>query len=118
VLETVSYNIDAGRSTQLGSESDLVEIWYVRPGINWKIIKDWSCTTRFFYEHGKEGVGNIIGNSTENYDYYGGDLALNHELTKNITMSATYRLTMRSSDEEDNGYTQNLIGLRLTYHPK
>lgn len=118
VLENISYYIDAGRSTQLGTESDLTEIWYVRPGIEWNIIKDWTCTTGFFYEHGKEGTGNIVGNSTENYDYYGGDLALSHELTKRITLALTYRLTMRSSDENDSSYTQNLVGLRLTYHPK
>lgn len=118
IMEAVGYEVDAGRSTQLGTESDLTEIWYVRPSINWNIIKDWSCTTGFFYEHGKEGAGNIIGNSTENYDYYGGNLALRHELTKNLTLSLTYRLTMRSSDETDNGYTQNLVGLVLTYHPK
>jgi len=118
VLENVSYNLDAGRSTQLGTESDLTEIWYVRPNINWDIIQGWGCTTGFFYEHGKEGTGNIIGNSTENYDYYGGNLALTHELTKNISLSLTYRLTLRSSDENDSSYTQNLVGLRLTYHPK
>lgn len=117
VTEAITYSLTAGRAVQLGTQSDLNENWHVRPNINWNIIKDWAINTSLFYEHGKEGVGNVVGNVTETYDWYGGELILSHELTKHFSLSVNYRLTMRSSDTADNSYTQNLVGLQLTYHP-
>lgn len=117
-FDHVSYSIDAGRQVQLGTQSDLTENWYVRPNITWNIIKDWDLGTGFFYEHGKQGVGNITGNLNETYDWYGGSLNLQHQLSQSFSVGLNYRLTFRSSDIPNNGYTQNVIGLQLTYHPK
>jgi len=117
VTDAISYSLSAGHDVQLGTQSDLTETWHVRPNINWKIIKDWGINTAFFYEHGKEGLGNVIGNDTEIYDWYGGELTLGHELTKHFSMSINYRLTIRSSNAADSNYTQNLVGLQLSYHP-
>jgi hypothetical protein len=115
--DVISYSLTAGHSVSLGTQSDLNENWHVRPNINWRIIKGWDFNTGFFYEHGKEGLGNVTGNNTETYDWYGGDLSVQHALTKNLTISLNYRLTLRNSDTPDNSYTQNLVGLQLTYHP-
>ena len=122
ILESVSYSLAVGHETQLGIQSDLSEDDYVRPSITWRIIKDWDFNTGFFYEHGKQGVGSItIGpgnlNRSYAYDWYGGSLNLSHALTSRLSLSLNYRLTLRSSDEPDQTYTQNLVGLRLTYHP-
>jgi hypothetical protein len=114
----ITYSLDAGRQMQLGIESDLSESWYVRPNIRWSVIKDWDFVTAFFYEHGKQGVGNVTGNFKETYDWYGGELSLSHPLTESFSLAFNYRLTLRSSDQSDSGYTQNLVGFTLTYHPK
>lgn len=122
ILESLSYSLDVGHETQLGVESDLNEDDYVRPSITWKFIKDWDFTTRGFYEHGKQGVGSeTIGSGSlsqnDTYDYYGGSLTLNHALTSRFSLGLNYRITVRSSDQPDQSYTQNLVGLQLTYHP-
>ncbi len=123
ILESLSYSLAVGHETQLGVESDLSEDDYVRPNITWRIIKDWDFNTGLFYEHGKQGVGSVTtgpGNLNQNYtyDYYGGSLILNHALTSRLSLSLSYRLTLRSSDQPDQTYTQNLVGLQLTYHPR
>lgn len=114
----ITWSLDTGHSMQLGVESDLSESWYVRPNIRWSIIKDWDFVTAFFYEHGKQGVGNVRGNLKENYDWYGGELSVTHPLTKSLSLSFSYRLTVRSSDQSGSDYTQNLVGFTLIYQPK
>ena len=122
ILEFLSYSLAVGHETQLGVQSDLNEDDYVRPNITWKIIKDWDFSTGFFYEHGKQGVGSVFtgtGNLNQNYtyDWYGGSLTLSHALTRRLSLGLNYRLTLRSSDQPNQTYTQNLVGLQLTYHP-
>ncbi len=120
--ESLSYAIEAGHEVQLGIQSDLLEDWYIRPSITWKIIKGMNFTTAFFYEHGEQGVASIQNNLRENFDWYGGQLSLQQRLTKRFTVGAIYRLTLRTSSlpagVNQGGYTQNLIGLQLTYHPQ
>lgn len=117
ITEAIAYSVNAGHSIQLGIQSDLTEITYVRPNISWAIIKDWDINTGFFYEHGNQGIGNIVGNVTEIYDWYGGSLTVDHQFSKHFSGSAFYRLTLRHSNTPDNGYNQNLIGLQVNYRP-
>ena len=119
--DSVSYSLEVGRETQLGTSSDLVEDWYVRPNINWKIIKGFDFNTSLFYEHGDQGVGSsgsLPGYSNGNFDWYGGSLSLEHPLTSWLSLGLNYRITVRSSSTPNDGYTQNLVGLQLTYHHK
>ncbi len=121
--ESVQYALDAGHETTLGTYSDLNEDWYVRPNVTWMVVRDLTFNTDLFYQHGKQGEGStgyVPGSSIqkETYDWYGGDFSLRHPLTSHLDLSLTYRLTLRSSDQPNLGYTQNLVGLELTYHPK
>lgn len=117
----LKYSLDAGREVQLGSVSDLLEDWYVRPNVTWTVIKDLTITTFFFYEHGNQGVGstgNLPGYANGTFDWYGGGVSLQHALTARLALSLAYQCTQRSANGANNGYTQNLIALQLTYHPK
>ena len=118
VTKAISYSIDAGHELQLGVQSDLTEDWYVRPAVAWKFIKGLDFTTSLSYEHGKQGVGNIGGNLTENYEWLGANFSLSHALSSRFTISLNYRLTIRSSDIPSNEYTQNVVGLLLAYTPR
>jgi hypothetical protein len=116
--DAVNYALSAGHEMRLGIEADLIEDWYFRPNITWKIVKDLNLNTSLFYEHGNEGAGNVSGNLTETYDWYGGGLNISYPLMKKLTLNLNYRLTLRSSDIPDRDYAQNIVGLRLTYQPK
>jgi hypothetical protein len=45
-------------------------------------------------------------------------LSLEHPLTSWLSLGLNYRITVRSSSTPNDGYTQNLVGLQLTYHHK
>jgi len=116
--EVISYGFSAGRNVNLGVQSDAIEEWYLRPNVTWRIFKNISLNTGLTYEHGDQGVGDISGGLVEIYDWFGGTVGLNWPIMKRMTMGLNYRLTLRSSDLPDRGYTQNMIGLMLTYHPQ
>ena len=119
--DSISYSLDVGREVQSGAQSDLVEDWYVRPNITWKIINGLDVVTAISYEHGNQGVGSVgslPGSPNGTFDWYTGDLRIEHPLTSRLTLGLDYRLTVRSSGTPNDGYTQNLVGLQLTYRPK
>jgi Putative beta-barrel porin 2 len=116
--ESVAYQIEAGHEVQFGINSDLLEDWYVRPTVTWRFIRNLDFTTGLFYENGKQGVSNVSGNLAENFNWYGGQISLRHRLTKRFEIGALYRLTLRASNQASQSYTQNLVGIQLTYHPQ
>jgi hypothetical protein len=115
VSEAVSYFFSAGHEITAGIQSDVVEDYYFRPHITWRIIKDLGLNTSLFYEHGNQGEGNVTGNLTETFDWYGGTLALSYPLMKKLLVSLNYRLTLRSSDIPSRDYAQNVVGIKLSY---
>lgn len=118
LTEVVRYALSVGHEVRLGVQSDAIEDWYVRPSMEWNIIKNLGLQTFLTYEHGKAGVGNIQGNLTEEYDQFGGGLGLSHPITDRLTLALNYRLTLRSSNTASRDYTQNLVSLMLTYGPQ
>ncbi len=116
ITDAVSYSLDAGHEVQLGVQADMIEDWFVRANVNWSILKNLGLTTSLFYEHGNQGAGNVAGGLAETFDWYGGSLSLRHDLTKRLELSLNYRLTLRSSTSPNRGYSQNLVGLLLTYN--
>ena len=117
----LSYSLEVGREVQSSAQSDLVEDWYVRPAITWKVIKGLDVITSISYEHGDQGVGSVgslPGSPNGAFDWYTGELILQHPITSRFTLGLDYRLTVRSSGTPNDGYTQNMVGLQLTYHLK
>jgi hypothetical protein len=116
--EVMSYTFSAGRSARLGVEADVIEEWYLRPNLTWRFFKNISLTTGLSYEHGDQGVGNVSGGQVETYDWLGGTIGVNWPFMKRLSLGLNYRITFRDSDLPDQGYTQNLVGLILTYRPQ
>ena len=117
ITDTISYSLDGGHEVQLGIQSDAVEDWYARPSIHWNIFKNLGFNTSFSYEHGQQGVGNVIGNLSETYDWFGAEVSASYLIMKRLSLGLSYRLTVRSSNIASDEYTQNVIGLVLTYQP-
>lgn len=112
------YSMSAGHELRPGVEADTVEAWYVRPRVDWEFIKHWSLGAFFSYENGKQGNSNVPGVTAEHYEWSGIGLGLAHNLTSKLALGLNYRLTIRSSDFALREYTQNLVGLGLTYQFK
>jgi hypothetical protein len=117
LTDAFSYSLSVGRELRLGVESDTVKAWHVRPGVNWAFIKDWSLAASFFYENGMLG-SSIPGIPAEHYAWNGFDFGLAHNLTGKLSLGLNYRLTIRNSDFASREYTQNLVGVWLTYKLK
>lgn len=117
VTKAVTYGLDVGHEIQLGIYSDAIEDSYIRPNATWAISGRWTFAPSLFYEHGVQGAGNISGNLSETYDWFGGSFVLSYLLAKRLMVSLNYRYTVRSSTSSDLGYSQNSVGLKLSYHP-
>jgi len=111
VNEAVSYSLSAGHELRLGINSDTIEAYYVRPSINWRIVKDVSLTTYASYENGKQPGGLV----EEDYDHFGAGFSVGYQLMEKMRTSLNYRWTLRSSDAAGRDYSQNRVGLHLAY---
>jgi hypothetical protein len=116
--EFMSYNLSAGHELRLGIQSDAIQDWYVRPNITWNVLKHLSIQTGLFYEHGKEGTARLTGVTEDNYDWIGGNISLGYAFLRNAQVSLNYRVTFRSSNDTTREYTQNQVGLQLSYIPR
>jgi hypothetical protein len=114
--DEISYSLEAGHGIGRGIESDAVDSWFVRPNVNWNIVKNLGLNTYFSYEYGSQGVGNVTGNLTETYDWLSAGFTASYPLMKKFSLALTYRLTLRTSNALARDYTQNVVGLVLTYH--
>ena len=127
-----SYTLSTGHNLDLGVQSDADEVWGVNGGITWKFIRNFTFSPNFFFQHGKQGVGSTslvsvppgtglsnVGLLTqaETYNWYGCSIGFSYAFTKRLDASFTYQITERDSNVGGRGYTQNVIGLQITYHP-
>jgi len=114
----LSYSLSAGREIRPGTQSEFLADSYVRPSLNWTFIKDVTLGTSLFYEHGSEYGGLQSSDAETSYDWYGGSLSVSYSPTKRIKLSLNYRLTLRSSNVASREYTQNMVGLQISYTPQ
>jgi len=118
ITDFLSYSLSAGHEIRAGVQSDAIEDSYVRPNINWNVIKDVTLQTSFSYEHGTVGGGQQASLLEKSYDWYGGGLSLAYSPMKEVRLSLNYRLTLRSSNVPSREYTQNMVGLQIAYTPQ
>ena len=115
ITRFLSYSLSAGHEIQSGIQSDAVEDSYLRVSSKWQIIKNLGLNGSFSYEHGQNGVGNVAGNLSENFDWYTGSVGIDRQLTTRFRVGLNSRITYRSSNISLLEYTQALVGLQLTY---
>ena len=112
----MSYSFSAGHEINLGIYGDTTEDWYLRPNVNWKIVRNLTLNTSFSYQHGTQGVESLTGSLAENYDWLTWGLGLSYPLMKRLTVGLNYRLTLRTSNYAYREYNQNVVGIQLTYN--
>ena len=125
--DVVSYTLSAGHELTPGIYGDTMEDWYVRPAVNLKIIRDVTLNTSFSYQNGSQGIQvsyqngsqgipTPAGTPSENYDWYSWGLGVSYPFMKRLTLGLNYNLTLRTSNYANQEYTQNLVGLQLSYN--
>lgn len=115
VTDFFYYSLSAGRELRLGTEADFIKAWYVRPGIEWHLVHNLKLNAYLAYEHGDQGQPGQGGAVVETYDWMGMGFGLSQPITENLAATLRYRHTLRQSDKANREYTQNLVGILLTY---
>jgi len=118
ITSAISYSFSAGHELRLGMQADSIDDWYFRPSLTWNLLRAVALNAGVTYEHGTQSAQGVLGAGGENYDHVGGNLGLAYSVTKHLVATLAYRYTVRSSNVIFREYTQNLIGLQLTYEPR
>jgi hypothetical protein len=107
----IKHSLSFDRSTQLGINSDLVEIFTVRHSATWNIINNIGLSTSLSYEDGKSSGVTV----PEKFNRFTASLGLGYRVTQKLTTSLNYAYSIRHSDQAFRGYYQNVLTLNAGY---
>ncbi len=123
----LTHNIAVGHETQLGVNSNYVQLNYVRHTANWNIFYKTLLSTELFYEDADDsgGFGPLFAPVpgvpifnpfvAEHIHRYGGAITLGYQLTPHVTLGLRYQYTQKDSDQPLRDYRQNRIAFDGTY---
>lgn len=107
----IRQTLAAGHETQLGVNSNYITLNYVRHTLTLNLIRGTILSTEFFFEDAEESGGII----NEQFDRWGGAIALGYQLTPHVTLGLRYQYTTKDSDVLLRDYDQNRVSLDGTY---
>ena len=107
----ISQTLAAGHESQLGVDSNFVELNYVRHTATWNIINGVLLSTELFYEDGDDSGGLF----SEHIQRYGGAATFGYQLTPHVTLGLRYQYTQKQSDQPGRDYKQNRVAVDGTY---
>lgn len=118
ITKSITYSLSVGHELQPGIQANVIADWYARSTITWNILEHLTLATPLSYEHGRQSAQGFGGAASEVFDWVGAGLTVSYSILKNFRAGLTYRLTVRGSSVASQGYSQNLVGLQVTYSPK
>ena len=110
-----THRLTAGHESQLGVNSNYIQLNYVRHTATWNIINRTLLTTELFYEDAQESGGLLNQGRGEEAHRYGGALSLGYQLTRHVTLGARYQYTQKDSNVPFRDYEQNRVAIDGTY---
>ncbi len=110
-----THRLSAGHESQLGVNSNYIQLNYVRHTATWNILNKTLLSTELFYEDAEESGGFLNLGRGEELRRYGGALSLGYQLTRHVTLGARYQYTQKDSDVELRDYRQNRVSIDGTY---
>ncbi|HWM25007.1 MAG TPA: hypothetical protein VNP98_09280 [Chthoniobacterales bacterium] len=127
VNSVLTHSIAAGHETQLGVNSNYIQLNYVRHTANWNILYHTLLSTELFYEDAEDsgglgpaivpgpGVPLLNPFAAEDMTRYGGAITLGYQLTQHVTLGFRYQYIQKNSDLPLRDYSQNRVSLDGTY---
>ncbi len=110
----VSYAVDAGRQIRLGINSELIDLWYAHPRIEWRVIDQVGLGTHLAFENGTDSGTSLLV-ASERYTLLGGGINVTYRLMEKLLVGLDYDYTVKSSNISERNYHQNKIQLRFQY---
>lgn len=114
VNEVISYSIDAGRQVRLGVNSELIDIWYARPRIDWHLFEKIGLETHMTFETGTD-AGNPILHANERYTLLGGGIGTTYLVMEKVLLGVAYNYLFKDSDLAARNYHQHKVEVRIQY---
>ena len=110
----VNLYIDAGRQLRLGVNSDLIDLWYVRPRVGLRLFEKVSLEPHMVFEQGTDS-GNSVFVPNEQYTLLGGGISASCQLMEKVALSLGYDYAVKNSDVPERNYHQNRIQFQVRY---
>jgi hypothetical protein len=110
----VDFSIEAGRQLRLGVNSELIDLWYVRPRAGWKLFEKVTLGLHMIFEQGTDS-GNEIFTPKEHYTLLGGGLWGVYQLMEKVVLRFGYDYVVKNSDISTRNYHQNRVQLQVQY---
>ncbi|HEY0368233.1 MAG TPA: outer membrane beta-barrel protein [Chthoniobacterales bacterium] len=111
INSAVTQRLSVGHESQLGVNSNYIQLNYVRHTASWNIINKTLLSTELFYEDAQDSGGFV----DEHLHRYGGALSLGYQLTRHVTLGGRYQYTKKDSNVPFRDYEQNRVSLDGTY---
>lgn len=106
----VDYALGGGRSISFGFFGGTIDLYTARLLANWRVIRDFTLSTGFLYEHGQQ-----LSVDQENFDRFGPSIAIGHRFVENLSTSLSYQYFSRLSDLPDRDYDAHIANLSIRY---
>jgi len=108
----VDYTLSGGRNISFAFFGGTVDLYSVRWGADWHVLRKFSLNTGFEYDHGRQiGVGSVA----ETFDRYGPSVGLGRAITAQLSTVLSYQLFWRASNLPGNDYLNNVVSANLNY---
>jgi hypothetical protein len=110
----VDLALDAGRQLRLGVNSELIDLWYVRPHAGFKLFEKAGLDMHVVFEQGTD-TGNSLLVANERYTFLGGGLGTSYQLMEKVVLRLGYDYFVKTSDIAFRSYHQNRIQFTVQY---
>ncbi len=105
-----THRIAFQRSNEVGILNERYEINRLEYGMAWALLPSITLNGDIFYENYSGS-----GEGADSGDRFGLSLGVGYQLTRSITLGASYRFLTKESDQPQSDYTQNSFVLTLAY---
>jgi hypothetical protein len=103
-----------GHELELGFLAEESDVSYINYSASWHVNSHLNIALTLGYQDVDEQTGGLIGASS--FDLFSAGIQANFPVTKSLSGALIYQYNDKMADASDQSYTQNRVGLLLTYH--
>jgi hypothetical protein len=112
--DVVAPSLDVGREIRLGINSELLDLWYARPRIDWRLFEQVHLDTRLTFESGTD-KGSSALHINEEYTLLGGGIGAGYQILEKVSLRLDYDYSVKDSDVAARDYHMHRIQLGVQY---
>ncbi len=106
----LAHTLSAGRQITSGLFSDVVDLYYVRYAVDWRLFRKTTLGGWLSFEDGTEHAG-----FDQSFTRYGVGFTLGRQLTEHASGSVGYQFYLKDATPSSLNYTENRLVLNVIY---